>query len=124
MVDFLMAHGYEILLALVFIIGGAIAVFKFTALPKEEKIKQIKEWLLYAVIAAEQKFGSKTGKLKLSYCYNLFCEKMPFLAHVVTVEQFSNLVDEILEEMKDMINNNVRIAEVVSNKDNNIIAEN
>ena len=65
------------LLILVFIatgIGAGLCYFilNMSALPKEERTNIIKNWLLYAVAAAEKEFGSGTGKLKFAKVYNEF----------------------------------------------------
>jgi len=68
--------------------------------------KNIKEWLLYAVIEAEKELGSKTGKIKLRQVYNGFINTFPIISKIVTFEAFSKLVDLALIEMKNLIETN------------------
>lgn len=99
------------LLILIFIvaaIGAGVCYFilNMISLPVEDRTNIIKNWLLYAVVAAEKEFGSGTGKLKFAKVYNEFIEKFPEFAIVISYEEFSNLVDEALAQLKDMLKNN------------------
>ena len=64
---------------------------------------------------AEKELGGGTGKLKLRYVYDLFLTKFSWLAKIISFEQFSELVDEALEEMKLLLNTNEQIAAIVEN---------
>lgn len=72
-----------------------------------------KNWLVWAVSEAESMFGSKTGKLKLRYAYELAIERFPILAKLVPFSLFSKLVDGALVIMRDMIENNKNIADAI-----------
>ena len=89
-------------------IGAGLCYFilNITNLPVEERNNIIKNWLLYAVTVAEKEFGSGTGKLKFAKVYNEFIEKFPEFAVIISYEEFSSLVDEALEQLKDMLKNN------------------
>ena len=90
------------------------AIYKFAGLPTEQQVKNIKEWLLLAVITAEKELGGGTGQLKLRYVYDLFVSKYPVAAKVVSFETFSTWVDEALENMKNMLKSNAAAREFVS----------
>lgn len=75
--------------------------------------QKAKEWLLLAVLEAEKLYGSKTGAVKLRYVYDMFLATFPILSRVVSFEEFSKLVDDALEEMKHLINTNVKVFEYV-----------
>lgn len=81
-------------------------------LVKNDKIKA-KEWLLYAVIEAERNFGPKTGHIKLRYVYNCFIEKFPALSKFISFDTFSKMVDEVLEEMRHLIETNGAVSDYV-----------
>lgn len=83
-------------------IGGSIYVNGF------------QNWLVWAVSEAEAAFGSNTGKLKLRYAYELAIERFPLLAKLMPFSLFGKLVDSALEVMRDMIENNRTIADVLS----------
>ena len=100
-VGFLAFIGYELVM--------------FAKLPKEEQIKNVKAWLLYAVTEAEKELGSKTGALKLRLVYDRAVEKFTWLSTAVTFETFSGWVDEALEEMKKMLRDNTAVANYVGN---------
>lgn len=85
----------------------------FVNLPSQEQIQKVKECLLLWVVLAEKELGSKTGALKLRYCYELFTEKFPTLAGIVSFETFSSWVDEVLEQAKHLLATNENIKNFV-----------
>lgn len=95
--------------------GGVVAVMvvRFFRQPTEDQIAAVKEWLLYAVTEAEKNLGEKTGKLKLRQCYDLFVQRFPTVAKVISFSTFSGWVDAALEEMKRLMEGNKQIAEYV-----------
>ena len=109
---------YVIVLILAVIALAVLYIRKFFGMPTDEQIKKIKEWLLYAVILAEKEFKDGTGALKLRYVWNLFIEKYPAIAKVITFEMFSLWVDEVLEEMKHILETNKSIANYVGGDEN------
>lgn len=90
-----------------------IAVIKFVQAGKEQQIKKVKEWLIFAVTQAEKELGSNTGQLKLRMVYGQFIDKFRFLAMLITFEEFSRIVDEALDSMKDMLANNQAVKKLV-----------
>ena len=95
---------------LIILIGVVIIAYrylkKFSGLPSEEQLNKVRQWLLYAVIEAEKIYSSGTGRAKLAYVYNLFLEKFPSLAPVIPFDLFSRLVDEVLVEMRNLLETN------------------
>lgn len=107
----------NLFIVIVFSVAVIVVVFrikKFFETPKDNQIKKVREWLLYAVTMAEKEYGSGLGKIKLRYTYDLFLVKFPWLARVITFEMFSELVDKALEEMRSMLEKNERVAELVN----------
>lgn len=98
-------------MALIALIG--MSIYNFLDKPTDEQIKQVKEWLLYAVTEAEKELGSKTGKLKLRYVFDMFVQRFPQVSRFVTFEQFSAWVDEALIVMRTMIRTNNAVKELV-----------
>ena len=92
-----------VLLAVI-IIGGGIYINGF------------KNWLVWAVTEAETVFGSKTGKLKLRYAYELAIARFPVLAKFIPFSLFSKFVDDALAVMRDMIENNKNIADAIGDR--------
>lgn len=88
-------------------------VVQFNSQSLEQKKKNIKEWLLYAVAEAEKVMGSGTGELKLRMVYDWAVEKFPFVAFI-KFEVFSEWVDEALVKFKEMLESNEAIAAYVS----------
>ena len=76
-------------------------------------VNGFKNWLVWAVTEAERLFGSKTGKLKLRYAYELAIERFPMIAKFIPFAMFSKMVDGALDIMRDMIENNKNIADAI-----------
>ena len=71
--------------------------------------KSVKEWLLYAVFMAESEWGSGTGKLKLRTVYDMFVAKYPIISKILPFSVFSLWVDEVLKEMRQILEENKEI---------------
>lgn len=110
------ANNWPILLAFVAAIVVIYVICKFTKQPRAEQLAKIKEWLLYAVTAAQKEFGDGTGQIKLRYVYDKFLTKFPAFATIVSFELFSSLVDEALIKFKEILETNNKIQKYVENK--------
>ena len=97
---------WAILLA-AFIIAAVISVIKIFG---EQKVKN---WLVWAVGVAESAFGSGTGQLKLRSVYKEFIQMFPKLSIIITFTRFSELVDDALEILRQMLENE-KIANIIS----------
>ena len=73
-----------------------------------------KNWLVWAVSEAEAVLGSGTGQLKLHYVYDLAVARFPIAAKLIPFAVFSKLVDAALDVMREMITNNISIAEAIT----------
>ena len=104
--EFIVENWYIILAAVALVAVVVVAAVKFFKLPTKEQIAQVKAWLLWAVTEAEKELGGGTGQLKLRKVYDLFVQRFPWLAKVITFERFSVLVDEALDEMREMLAKN------------------
>ena len=97
-------------IGIIIIIGvAAYAIYYFMNLSKEKQLEVVREWLLLACIQAEKALGSGTGQVKLRFVYDLFIDKFKYLSLVISFEQFSMLVDDALDTMRDMISNNKQV---------------
>lgn len=94
------------------------SVIFFLKEPRETQIKNIKEWLKWAVSKAEAELGSGTGQLKLRLVYNMAIENFPFIAKFVTFQQFSDWVDEALDWMEDQLKKNENIKRLINGESN------
>lgn len=107
--DFLLNNWYFIVL-IVAVIGVAAAYcYKFFKLPTDAQLSKVQEWLLWAVAQAEKAFGSKTGQLKLRYTYDLFLNRFPQIATLITFQTFSTMVDKALEKFNNMLQSNKQV---------------
>lgn len=112
--EFIMEYWYIILAALAVIAVGVVLAVRFFKQPSSEQLAKVREWLLFAVTEAEAMFGSNSGQIKLRYVYDLFVSKFPWLAKLVSFEFFSKLVDDALDEMRELLDTNDAIAEFVN----------
>ena len=104
--NFIINNWYIILAALAILAAAGIAVYRYFNLPSEAQLAKVREWLLWAVTEAEKELGGGTGKLKLRQVYDLFVTRFPWLAQIVPFDLFSSLVDDALEDMRDMLKTN------------------
>ena len=114
--QFFIDNWVSLLLCILSIAVLIVSVLNFMKLPKNQQLEKVKQWLLIAVTEAEKVLGSGTGRLKLSYVYDLFVTKFPWLAKIIPFETFSNLVDEVLEDMRKLIEANPNVNEYVNIK--------
>ena len=112
--EWLINNWYLIVAAVAVIAVIIFVAVKFFKMPTKEQINCLKEWLKLAVIQAEKELGEKTGQAKLRYVYDLFLTKFNWLAKVITFEQFSAYVDEALEWMRNQLESNEAIKNIVS----------
>lgn len=114
--EFLVENWYMILggIALILLLVGA--VYAFLKHPTNSQVKKIKEWLLIAVIEAEKSLGSGTGELKLSFVYDKFITKFPWMSKIISLEQFKGLVDLALTEMKELMREKEEVKQYIEDK--------
>lgn len=111
--NYVIENWYLIVATLCIVAIAALYVKTFYAKPQKEQLDQIRKWLLIAVIECEANLGSKTGRIKLSMCYDMFVRALPALAAIVPFETFTRLVDEALDEMKEILADNPEVLEKV-----------
>ena len=104
--EFIMNYWPLVVAAIAFFAVVIIAIVRFVGLPTESQLAKVREWLLWAVTEAEKELGGGTGQLKLRQVYDLFVTRFPWLAKAISFELFSDLVDEALEEMRELLKNN------------------
>lgn len=113
--NFFIENWYFIVTAIVMVVMAGVICWNFFKLPTKEQIAKIKEWLLYAVTEAEKELGGGTGQLKLRQVYDLFVQRFPAVAAVISFDTFSSWVDEALEQMREMLAKNEYAAAYVEN---------
>ena len=92
-----------ILFIVLLVVVGILKVSDFLKKPSDKRQELMLTWLVQAVTVAEKKFGSKTGKIKLSYVYHLFLEKYGFLGMFISQEIFEELVEKALRIMEETL---------------------
>ena len=111
--DFIIENWYIILAFLAVIVVAIVVAVRFFGQPTSAQLAKVREWLLWAVTEAEKDLGGGTGKLKLRQVYDLFVTRFPWLAKIVSFELFSGMVDDALEEMREMLAQNKAVKELV-----------
>lgn len=122
--DFLIENWFVIVAVIALAIGIVIAIVKFIKSGNAAQLANLKEWLLYATIEAEKALGSGTGKLKLRTVYDMFLAKFPWLAKIITFDKFSELVDDALENMNDLLSTNSAVQSYVGGSEKDADKEN
>lgn len=111
--EFIIQNWWLAILIFAAICVAGYFLYTFIKMPKSSQLKKLKEWLLYAVAKAEKELGGGTGKLKLRYVYDMFILRFDLLADVISFEAFSLLVDEVLEEFREMLEINTSVAKYI-----------
>ena len=115
--DFLIEYWPVLVAGIAVLAVAGIGIYHFAGLPTEEQLSKVREWLLWAVTEAEKELGGGTGALKLRQVYDLFVTRFPWLAKVISFELFSDMVDEALEEMRDLLDTNDAVSAFVNGAD-------
>lgn len=115
--EFIINNWYVVLACVAVFAVGCFGVYRFFQKPTEEQLNAVYEWLLGAVIEAEKALGSGTGQLKLRQVYDLFLIRFPWVARVIPFAMFSDMVDDALEDMRELLETNVAVQEYVGVSD-------
>lgn len=110
-------NNLDVIIGIICLVSVAgFGVYRFALLGKDKQIDKIKEWLLFAVIQAEQQLGGGTGRVKLRFVYDMFVDKFKVISLLISFEDFSLMVDEALDIMRDMLESNEAIKQYVEKK--------
>lgn len=115
--EFIVNNWYLIMAAIAALVCAIGALLKFLVLPNSTKIEQVKEWLLWAVTQAEIKLGSGTGELKLRFVYDMFVTKFPYLAPFISFQKFSEMVQEALDKLEELLSSNEKVKKLVEEEE-------
>lgn len=112
--EFIINYWYIILAAVVAAAVGIVMIVQFFRQPRGKQLNKVQEWLLWAVIEAERKFGDHMGQVQLRFVYDLFVSKFTWLARIISFEMFCDLVDKALAKMKKLLTENEALADYVA----------
>ena len=99
------------IVSLLVVVG--LGLYKFFKLGKEKQLKMVREWLLLAVVEAEKQLGGGTGQIKLRFVYDMFIDKFKTLSMLISFDRFSLMVDNALDEMKEMLVSNKQLKDYI-----------
>lgn len=111
--NFVVDNWYIIAVMLTLLTALVLLIYRFMVLPTEKQLAKVREWLLWAVTQAEKELGGGTGQLKLRSVYDLFVQRFSWLAKVISFDDFSDMVDDALVQMRVMLAKNATIAALV-----------
>jgi hypothetical protein len=112
--EFISENWAFIVLTIAAIAVGVVFAIRFFKSSKEEQMKKIREWLVYATTIAEKELGGGTGQLKLRQVYDMFVSKFTWLAKIISFDKFSELVDEALGDMNKLLQTNTAVSAFVN----------
>lgn len=95
-----------IICIIILIISLVTFIINFIDMPTKDKIKNVKEWLKWAVVEAEKALGGGTGQIKLRMVYDMAIRQFPWLVQLISFETFSEWVDEALIWMQEQLDKN------------------
>ena len=110
------SHLLPIAMVLVILDAAILAACYYFKYPTADQLECVSEWLLHAVTNAEIDLGSGTGALKLRQVYDLFVTRFPTIAKRLPFNVFSDMVDDALVVMRDMLEKNHAARELVEGK--------
>ena len=108
-IQFINENWFLIVAAIAIVSVISIKIYKWCKMPDKEQLRQVQEWLLYAVAKAEEQLGSGTGELKLRYVYDMFMTKFPAVALFISFDDFCIMVEKALNTFEDMLQKNPAI---------------
>ena len=95
----------------VLVVIGIAIVMVYVAITDKARVL---EWLKYSVTKAEQELGSGTGQIKLRQVYDMFIEKFPVFSKFIPFSLFSKWVDIALDFLREQLEKNQKIKELVN----------
>lgn len=111
-IQFINENWFLIVAAIAIVSVISIKVYKWCKMPDKEQLRQVQEWLLYAVAKAEEQLGSGTGELKLRYVYDMFMTKFPAVALFISFDDFCIMVEKALNTFEEMLKNNPAVGKM------------
>ena len=103
-----------ICLAVLILLIAGFYIYEVSKKPKDEQLEELKKWLRYLVWEAEEYFGSKTGQLKLAMVYHLAVKQFPWIAYIMTYEEFDQkYVKEALKWLEDQLTKNSKALDLL-----------
>lgn len=111
-----LSHLLPIAMVLVILDVAILAACYFFKFPTKDQLECVSEWLLGAVTNAEIDLGSGTGALKLRQVYDVFVTRFPSIAKRLPFNMFSDMVDDALVAMREMLEKNQAVKELVEGK--------
>lgn len=111
--NFIIQNWPFLLIGLAVIIVGIKLLYNFIKNPSAQQLESIKQWAIYACAMAEATLGSGTGQLKMRATYDMFLEKFPVLAKIVSFERYQQIAENALMEFKKMLKENPNVQELI-----------
>lgn len=111
--NFIIQNWPFLIIGLAVIIVGLKLLYNFIKNPSAQQLESIKQWAIYACAMAEASLGSGTGQLKMRATYDMFLNKFPALAKLVSFEKYQQIAEMALMEFKKMLKENPNVQELI-----------
>jgi LPS O-antigen subunit length determinant protein (WzzB/FepE family) len=111
--NFIINYWPMLIVAIAIIAMAVVTVIDFINKSPKERIETIKQWAVYACAMAEAHLGSGTGQMKMRETYDMFLQRFPSLATVITYEKYKEIAEKALLEFKQMLSTNPSIQEMI-----------
>lgn len=111
--NFIIQNWPILLIVFAVVIVGLSYFIKFIKNPTKQQLESIKQWAIYACAMAESALGSGTGQLKMRQTYDMFLNKFPALAKMISFEKYQGIAEAALIEFKKMLKENPSIKDLV-----------
>ena len=102
-------------IVLILVLFAVYAVLRFLKLTPQQQLGKVKTALLYMVTEAEKELKSKTGRVKRSMVREWLVERFPIISLFITEEKYDELLDQVLDEFRKMLEGNDSLYDYVYN---------
>ena len=111
--EFIINYWPMIIVAIAMLFIAVITVIDFIKKSPKERMETVKQWAIYACALAQAHLGSGTGQLKMRETYDMFLQRFPSLANIITYETYKETAENALAEFKEMLKTNPNIQEAL-----------
>lgn len=111
--NFIINYWPMLIVAIAIIAMAVVTIIDFINKSPKERIETIKQWAVYACALAEAHLGSGTGQMKMRETYDMFLQRFPSLATVITYEKYKEIAEKALLEFKQMLSTNPNIQAMI-----------
>jgi len=102
-INWLITYWPTILVIIVLAVWIVYKIKNFYKLPNSERVKRIKEWLLYWVTEAIKKYDVGEMDLAIAEIYGLFCDKFPIIKTLIPLDVVHQWIEQAFEKFQGIL---------------------